>query len=339
MLDAIAALVPAMQARAAVLDAEGRFPDEDVADLRAAGLLTVEPGNTDLVLPALRLVGRGNLSTGRVIEAHINAMLLIATYGTAQHRSQAQADAKAGHLFALWVTDHGPPVTLLDGRLTGIKAPGSAAGHATRAVITADTPGGTRLATLALDAIPVQPMPGLLPGMRASITGAALLDGIPLDPAALFGAPGDYLREPLLSTGAWRTSAVTLGGLDALVEAARTTIVIKGHAAHVLQQERFGRIAIAHDTAALWAERAARHGDDPSRTTAERVTTVGLARIAIETACLDVMHHVQRGLGLGAFIRPGTVERLMRDLAVYLRQPAPDAVLTEAGLYRLQTPG
>ena len=69
-----------------------------------------------------------------------------------------------------------------------------------------------------------------------------------------------------------------------------------------------------------------------------RSPTVNLARVAVEQACLDAMRQVQRGLGLAAFLAPHPAERLMRDLATYLRQPAPDAVLTEAAAYFLEHP-
>jgi hypothetical protein len=41
------------------------------------------------------------------------------------------------------------------------------------------------------------------------------------------------------------------------------------------------------------------------------------------------MRLVQRSLGLAAFLPDNPVERLLRDLAVYLRQPAPDAALAD----------
>jgi hypothetical protein len=42
------------------------------------------------------------------------------------------------------------------------------------------------------------------------------------------------------------------------------------------------------------------------------------------------MRLAQRSLGLAAFFQPSPIERLMRDLGTYLRQPAPDEALTEA---------
>jgi hypothetical protein len=65
---------------------------------------------------------------------------------------------------------------------------------------------------------------------------------------------------------------------------------------------------------------------------------VGLARIAVETACLDAMRLVQRSLGLSAFRHGNPVERICRDLGTYLRQPAPDAVLTEAAAHFARHP-
>jgi hypothetical protein len=45
------------------------------------------------------------------------------------------------------------------------------------------------------------------------------------------------------------------------------------------------------------------------------------------------MRLTQRGLGLGAFISGHPVERICRDLGVFLRQPAPDEALDKAAAY------
>ncbi len=78
---------------------------------------------------------------------------------------------------------------------------------------------------------------------------------------------------------------------------------------------------------------APKHGVGP---VADQVAYVNLARIAVENACFELMRHAQRGLGLAALLQPNPVERLLRDLATYLRQPAPDLVLTEAAQHALQ---
>ncbi len=344
------AAAASMQARAAVLDRDGQFPGDDVALLRSLGLLVAplprsvggwgagtERDGADALLAILRAIGRGNLALGRLYEAHVNALKLIVDYGAADQAEAAAQDARSGRLFGVWVTD--PPgggLSVRNGRLVGSKGPCSGAGHVAAAVVTVETPEGTRMAVLRLDGTEqVQPARGTLQGMRGSVNGWVAFDGIPLAADSLVGQPGDYLREPQLSTGAWRTSAVTLGGLDALVAEVGRQLRGKGHDGSPLQQERFGRLLIAQETAALWAASAARCAEAGTAPVADQVAYVNLARIAIEQCCLDALHLAQRSIGLGAFVVGTLLERLARDLSVYLRQPAPDAVLTEAAQHGL----
>ncbi len=352
LLAALSHLVPGMQRRAEALDAGEAFPADDIADLRSIGALAAplprplgglgagtEPDGALVLLDMLRLIGRGHLAVARLFEAHVNAIRLIIRYGTPAQAAAAAQDASDGHLFALWVTDPpDEPLTLHDGALHGRKAPCSGAGFATRAIVTVETGGAARMAILLLDgAERATPLRGLQ-GMRASATGAVRFDGLRLDAGALLGGPGDYLREPDLSTGAWRTTAATLGGLEALIEAARGQLVHRGHHTVPLQQERFGLAWIALETARLWTRRAAEHAEGETAPAADRIAYVNLARIAVEAAVLDALRHVQRSLGLAAFIKPNPVERLARDLGTDLRQPAPDAVLTEAAAHMLERP-
>ncbi len=307
--------------------------------MRSAGLFHAVSDCSGHLFDALVLLGRGNLSVGRLFEAHVNAVQLIHEFAAPDQVGIAMEAVAAGALFGLWVTDGTEPVRWSDGQLSGIKSPCSGAGHVTHAVITALTESGVRLAMVTLGrGERVQALRGLLPGMRAAVNGTVSFKATALPDAALFGPPGAYLREPSLSTGAWRTSAVTLGGLDSLVDAARTALVTRRHTEFLLQQDRFGRIAIAQETARLWTKQASHIAGHEATAVPQRVAYVNLARIAVETACLDAMRHIHRSLGLGAFIRPSLVERVSRDLAVYLRQPAPDAVLTEAGLHALVHP-
>jgi alkylation response protein AidB-like acyl-CoA dehydrogenase len=93
---------------------------------------------------------------------------------------------------------------------------------------------------------------------------------------------------------------------------------------------------VATETAKLWVARAAElaeqhDGRDPGQV----VAYVNLARSAVERAGLDVLELVHRSVGLAGFLRTHPIERLSRDLATYLRQPAPDRALTTAAAYVL----
>jgi hypothetical protein len=115
-----------------------------------------------------------------------------------------------------------------------------------------------------------------------------------------------------------------------LLEGAVDELRARGRLDNPHQLARIGEAAIARETCALWVRSAARIAEDDRADPNEAVAYVGLARIAVETACLDAMRLVQRSLGLSAFRQGHDIERICRDLGTYLRQPAPDDVLTEA---------
>ncbi len=348
LLARLEACLPTLQRRAAGLDAAAAFPAEDIADLRDAGLLHApvpaalggaglgtDPAAAGAAMQMFRLLGHGNLALGRLVEAHVNALRLVFRYGDAELQQRAASHTAAGHLTALWVTD--PPtagLTVAGGQLHGEKQFCSAAGHVTRAVVTAtDRLGDTRLAYADVThGCRAAALPGGLAGMRAAATGQMQFTGAD---AVVFGAPGDYLREPDLSCGAWRTSAVTLGGIEALVEQIRQQLQARGRAGDPHQQARLGEALVAAETARLWMAAAAPQAE-AADAGPDAVAYVGLARIAVEQAGLDVIRLAQRSLGVAAVLRGNPAERIARDLAAYLRQPAADAVLTEAAAWSLR---
>lgn len=348
LLRSVAHLVPAIQARAAEHDANGSFPETDLCELLETGAfaaplpralgglgLGTEPDGASGLASLLRLIGRGSLVLGRVYEGHVNALRLVNRYGTPDQARAAAADAWAGELFAVWNTQAADaPLTLAGDALRGAKTLASAAGFATRPLVTADLPDGTRQMVLARLA------PGeradvsgwTAQGMRGSATGRVSFDGLRAPPPWLIGAPDDYIRQPDFSGGAWRVLAVLAGGLDGLAEAFRAHLTARGRDGDPHQQARAGRVFAAQNTARLWVAQAAalaEGGADHGQIAA----FVDLARGAVEAACMEALHLVQRSVGLHAFMRPEPVERIARDLSTYLRQPAPDAALTHAASY------
>jgi alkylation response protein AidB-like acyl-CoA dehydrogenase len=339
---ALAGLTALLRGRAAAGDAQAAFPRQDFDDLAARGWLAAplprlfggqgfgtEPQGALGLLDLLAALGCGSIATGRLFEAHVNALKLISAYGTEAQMQSVARDVHAGHVFGLWVTEAPPGLSLRNGVLHGQKSVCSGAGHVTRALVTAH----------AGDAEPVMAIVALRPGGRV-LTGAPRLAGVrgastaAMDfsdvRADVVGRPGDYLRQPEFSAGAWRTSAVTLGGIQALSACVREALVERGRDGSAHQQVRVGKIRIAEETARLWLARVAPLAEQQTESAGDVSGMVNLARIAVEAAALEVIALAQRALGMAAFIAGGEAERLMRDLATYLRQPAPDETLTEA---------
>ncbi len=347
LLTRVAALLPDIFSHAPALDETAAFPRADFEALTEAGLLraTVPESHggygygigaegADCLRRLLALLGEANLSVARLYEAHVNTIQLAFRYGNEEMKSRCARDAAAGHLFALWVTDApGGGVRIAGTRLEGQKGFCSGAGAASRALITAATPAGAQMLILPVAEARVIPSGVKLAGMRAAVTGSVDFSGIAVSPADFLGGPEDYLREPVFSAGAWRGSAGAFGGLTSLVHLHRSELRDRKRDSDPSQRARFGQLLIAHETARLWLEHAARRAcleDGPAQ---EIVAYVNLARLAIEAACLDGMRLTQRGLGLGAFLSGHPAERICRDLAVFLRQPAPDETLDKAAAY------
>lgn len=143
------------------------------------------------------------------------------------------------------------------------------------------------------------PLPRLH-GTRAAANGTITLDSTPFPPEARIGAPGDDLGEPFFSTGARCTMTYTRGTQNALSDAVHT---------QMRARTRLGAAATG-----------------PVRRTAGRART----RRPLDRA------RRAAGARFGRFVRPNPVKRLLHDLATYLRQPAPDAVLAKTAPHALQ---
>lgn len=332
-------------ANAAIHDVDGAYPEAEVASLHEKGLLMApfprELGGTGLsglaLCDVLRQIGSGNLSLGRLLEGHVNAVGLVLAYGRCEQVLRIADETRAGKLSGVWNTDDGAnPLRLStedDGRLRleGRKILASGAGHVERPIVTAWDEDNRRLMVAPhLRSGERADLSGWTPlGMRASATGAVDFSGIDVEAIDIVGRDGDYERQPGFSGGAWRFAAVHLGGIERLfallVEHLRRT----GRGGDPHQSARLGHAAIAVETARLWVERAAMLAEEASASDLI-VAYVNLARLAVERAGLDLMELVHRSVGLQAFMRPHPIERISRDLATYLRQPGPDRALTVA---------
>ena len=199
LLQKVRAMVPTMRAHAGELDRGPMFPTAEFDQLRAVGALSaVVPrrlGGLGLGLEAdgalalaevLRLLGCGNLAVGRIFEGHVNALKLIALYGSEGQLETAADDTRKGHLFAIWNTEALDGVRIVSGSpptLMGRKTFCSAAGYATRGLITAKDQTGMRMLVIPLEGESRVSETGCPPhGMRAAITGSITFDRLPVVP-------------------------------------------------------------------------------------------------------------------------------------------------------------
>ena len=339
-------------------DRPGGFPHAGLDALRQSGLLAAPlpaarggiglgtaPGSDHALYLALAEVGRGSLPLGRIWEGHVNALILVEAYGTDDQKARWAADARDGHLFGVWNTEiptDGVRYTP-DGdrvRVEGAKTFATGGAHVTRPLVPGALPdGGWQMAVLPTDEIAVldQPAWWRAEGMRASRSGRVDFSGAEVSAECLLGAPGDYLREPLFTGGSVRFAAVQLGGAQALADAAAAYLGGLGRADHPVQQIRLGEIAAAIETGRLWLLGAARLAERAPDADAVRAYAQ-LARTAIERVCLDVLERTDRAVGARGLGQPGVLERVGRDLRLYLRQPNPDGALADAGAHAAAHP-
>lgn len=333
------AVLAAIEARAAAAD-EGTIDlSADIDALRRAGILAapipergglgVLPEGAVPCVALLRSLGRANLSVARLVEGHVNAVKLAVLYAAPATRTRILAAVRAGRLLGVWGADAGAPATLSrrgdDIVLTGTKRFASGLGVVGDALVTVATDDGVQLVLVpADDPARADPSAWRMAGMRATRSGTYRLDGLRVDPSSLVGAPGDYLREPHFEGGVWRYSATHLGGAEALYGEMLARLAAGGRADDPHQARRIAEAALACETARLWiteaAIRAEAAGADPAGAAAYAL----LAREATEAACLTVIDRAERALGTAAHDRANPVERVRRDLSLFLRQAAPD---------------
>ena len=350
-------------AHAADADHPGATLEREFEWLREAGLLQtplprhlggagwgVEPGTTYPLFLLLREIGRGSLPVGRVYEGHVNALHLIHLYGTARQQARFADDACAGKVFAVWNTEAADGVRLVPTgqhryRLEGAKTFASGAPWVDRPLVNGTLPdGGWQMSIVPLDTLSAEERQRRTDaswwkarGMQASASYRFDFTGLEIGAEHLIGQPSDYLREPHFNGGAVRFAAVQLGGAQALFEAAAAHLRSLDRTKDVHQQARTGEAAIRLETGTLWLLGAARLAERDVEAEAH-VAYAQMTRTAIEAVCLDVLRLVDRSVGARGLMPPSAVERIGRDLRLYLRQPAPDAVLTNAGRYALETP-
>ena len=290
----------------------------------------------------LRLLGAADLSVARIIEGHFNAVALVCRYGSADQVSALAQSVISGALSAVWGADDAHGLHIVEeGRgekLRGRKVFASGAGFITRPLVTATAKDGQTLCLLDLgpdyefDVSAWQVL-----GMTATATGSVDLSGHRISATEIIGKPGDFMRQPYFSGGAWRFCAAQVGAMERLVDLFRGHLASTGRGEDQYQLQKLAHCVTSVKTARFWVEEAAKRlalDSNPQSV----VAFANLTRMVTERCALDVMENVQRGVGLQAFVRPNDVERVSRDLATYLRQPVPDRAMSDGARVILDSP-
>jgi alkylation response protein AidB-like acyl-CoA dehydrogenase len=288
----------------------------------------------------LRSAGATDLAWGRLYEGHVNALQLIARLGTEQQRLRAEHDIAHGRLFGVWNTEAADGVRALAVESGGVTLAGrktfaSGAGRVARAIISIGWPEGRpQLAVVPMDLVDVtidrsfwRPY-----GMEDSESFAVDFSGVRIQADELLGSAGDYERNPWFAAGASRFVAVQTGGIEQLVADFGAFLRRREQHEDPIQLTRFGECVVAARTALLWTDACVdawmRYDAVPGEV-AERelLVTVDAARSAVERSALDVCERVERGAGARGLLESEPFARRLRDLRMYLRQPAIDTTL------------
>ncbi len=354
-IDRLNQALPKIARRAAACDQAGAFPRQDVRLLAEIGLLrafaTPARGGlpfadrqdyVDRLLEALRLIGGASLSLGRIFEGHVNAIALIERYGAPAMLERLRRDLAAGALLGVWNTEPAPGLTLEirngSWALSGSKSYATGLGYLDGVIATAKLPdGGKQMLLIEVGRYPGRgdERPWSVSGMRATVSGHYDFSGLPVGVESFVGAPGDYEREPMFTSGAWRFAAVQSGAVTALIAALRAHLNATGGAKDAIHRARFGRGVVAARTAWLWVREAAKRAELSAN--ADSAPFVLMTRGVVEEAGLTVIEAVQRSVGTRAFFAGAPIDRIVRDLQLYLRQPAPDQALDRAAAAWLET--
>lgn len=317
--------------------------------------LGIDAALTRELLLLLKQIGYGNLAVGRIYEGHVNALQLVQTFGTPEQIARYASDARDRHkIFGVWNAEAGDGVKLIpiDGnryRLEGSKTFCSGCGFVHRPFVNGALPDGSwQMCIVPMEQVTTRTDPNWWQpsGMRATASYKVDFTGVELHSSDLIGQPDDYHRQPWLTAGVIRFAAVQFGAAQALFDLTRHYLQSLNYTNSPYQQERLGKMAMAIEQGNLWlqgaAERLAAYSpqfagypqDTPTQTD-RLVAYTNMMRSTVEQICMETMQICERSVGTRGLMPPYAMDRIIRDLSLYLRQPAYDAAIANVGQYVL----
>jgi alkylation response protein AidB-like acyl-CoA dehydrogenase len=333
-------LLRAIAARAAEADSGAGTLQPDLADLADAGWLACclpgaaggegwgcEPAGTGPAFEALRDLGRASLPVARLFEGHMNAVKLVSLYAARELREETFAAVREGVVLGVWGADEADhPLRRTEaGVLSGAKRFASGLDMLGRVVVTLHADAAAQLAIVPCDDPErADAGPWTMAGMKATRSGRYDFTGVLCPDRQLLGKAGDYYCEPHFEGGIWRYCAAHLGAGEALFDAFRDALVARGRQDDPHQRDRIANAATALESARLFLLRAALEVEAPDAPPGKAALSL-FARELTEQSCRTVLSSVEQGLGMAAHDMASPIERVRRDLSLFLCQAAPDA--------------
>jgi alkylation response protein AidB-like acyl-CoA dehydrogenase len=356
--------------RAAAYDREAAFPAQDFADLYRSGLLNIaippEFGGMGLgpyrgSVLTLWLVtkefAKVDLSLARCWEGHCNSMVLIDGMGTeGQKQRWFSGVVNKGETWVAWSGEpqarassekyaFGTTTTKVDGGyvINGNKAFATSASGAHRAILLVSTagPGGARhingnpesLLLLACDlsdpSVHVDPSWWDPIGMRATASHVVRFDETFIADDDVIGSPGQYLAESWQTCFIPHYAASFLGAAEGAYEFTLAYIRSQNKKADPYIQHHIGQSAINVETGHLWLQHVAHLWDRGRHDQAQSAGS--RARHIMEHLAEDTVKRSIRACGARCLNRPSPLERIYRDLSLYVRHDNDDHLLATIG--------
>lgn len=362
--------------RADNYDRTATFPAEDFDDLFAAGLhaptvpsryggLGIGPlhGDTLALWTMTKQLAGADLSLGRCWEGHTNSLVLIDALGTDEQKTRWFAGVvERGEKWVAWSGEpqapkpgearrFGTTVTRKGNGwvINGTKVFATSASGADWAILLVDTagPGGARNSgtgagvlmlaceladpSVSIDGSWWDPM-----GMRATVSHLVRFDNTYVPDTHRIGEPGDYLRQEWQTVFIPHYAASFLGAADAAYRYALDYVLRQKKSTDPYVQQRIGAMGVAMETGQLWLRHVAELWDTGRRREARLAGSQ--ARHLMEHLALDTVNHCIRACGARSLVRPSPVERIQRDLTVYVRHDNDDHILATIGRAALGQP-
>jgi hypothetical protein len=280
-------------------------------------------GQTAQRWAVLTAVSEQNLTAGRVLEAHADALAILAEAG------QPVPDGTWG-VFAAEAAPHRLEASERGGRFTlaGVKPWCSLAGSLDAALVTAHAGGARQLFRVSLrhpSVTPESPAAWAARGLRSVTSASVRFDGTPANPV---GGPGWYLARPGFAWGGMGVAACWHGGARGL----RATLE-RGSAG------REGELAALHvgivDSELHAAEAvlaAAAAAVDAGQAEGTRGEVLGLrVRAVVASAAERTIRQVGHALGPAPLAFDEDHARRVADLELYVRQHHAERDLARLG--------